>query len=83
MRRAWIEIILIKFDSPVEVVALREEGVDRNGTTDYKALSEEKSPSVRRAWIEMEVNLDRSHLETVALREEGVDRNVLQAYCKL
>ena len=57
------------------LVALREEGVDRNFMTSFRIWLSIVSPSVRRAWIEISYGPGRPGLADVALREEGVDRN--------
>ena len=55
-RRAWIEISELLRCAEYVVVALREEGVDRNLFGRFKQRRKEPSPSARRAWIEITGN---------------------------
>ena len=55
-RRAWIEIGRSFLSTPVCVVALLAEGVDRNRRAAQSVSRGQRSPSSRRAWIEMAWN---------------------------
>ena len=74
-RRAWIEIFTSSERNFVVVVALREEGVDRNSDLNSCRKDTIGSPSARRAWIEISRAIALARSYPVALREEGVDRN--------
>ena len=52
-RRAWIEICSHRHPAPSYMVALREEGVDRNQEPRTHGSESRPSPSARRAWIEI------------------------------
>ena len=54
-RRAWIEIRLLGRRSPLCVVALRKESVDRNLLKIQPAQQIQRSLSARRAWIEIQL----------------------------
>ena len=53
MRRAWIEIATKLSADDADLVALREESVDRNDVVDRRSDFCFRSLSVRRAWIEI------------------------------
>ena len=57
------------------VVALCEEGVDRNLHGLFLGRGFRLSPSAKRAWIEIRSVVMRCSIAAVALCEEGVDRN--------
>ena len=55
VRRAWIEIILLRVLQFFALVALRKESVDRNFDIRHTTSTRPRSLSVRRAWIEISV----------------------------
>ena len=56
-RRAWIEIFVVYIISPLTVVALRKESVDRNSLHSGQSRAFALSLSARRAWIEIHAAL--------------------------
>ena len=75
-RRAWIEISTSEMRSPVAIVALLAEGVDRNSCGSVGLGLPVLSPSSRRAWIEIAAARLALACPSVALLAEGVDRNL-------
>ena len=75
-------------NSPITLVALLAEGVDRNNPYDVYNNQIDRSPSSRRAWIEIWTHRPSLRKGDVALLAEGVDRNRLcrctgiQFYCR-
>ena len=61
------------------IVALCEEGVDRNLGQLGVYAPRPASPSAKRAWIEIRASPTSRSSSYVALCEEGVDRNVTQS----
>ncbi len=74
-KRAWIEMAILSEAVCSSVVALCEEGVDRNKLCLPFQIHYKASPSAKRAWIEIENEIAAYPLARVALCEEGVDRN--------
>ena len=56
-RRAWIEMLVLRFLPLVCLVALRKESVDRNGYLYVIEPTAKRSLSARRAWIEIDDRL--------------------------
>ena len=74
-RRAWIEILTVRFVLLTVAVALLAEGVDRNFSGILTGIKTFLSPSSRRAWIEIGLMICTRVAPIVALLAEGVDRN--------